>query len=74
MLGNSAAQSVNGAFVLEEIGATTPAAAENSLSEIGKERQVRDSLDFRSGPEPKERWVASKIILARRNTENVAAG
>jgi hypothetical protein len=56
MLGNSAAQSVNGAFVLEEIGATTPAAAENSLSEIGKERQVRDSLDFRSGPEPEERW------------------
>jgi hypothetical protein len=55
MLGNSAAQSVNGAFVLEEIGATTPAAAEN-LSEIGKERQVRDSLDFRSGPEPEERW------------------
>ena len=56
MLGNSAAQSVNGAFVLEEIGATTPAAAENSLSEIGKERQLRNSLDFRSGPEPEERW------------------
>jgi hypothetical protein len=55
MLGNSAAQSVNGAFVLEEIGATTPAAAENSLSEIGKEKQVRDSLDLRSSPEPEGR-------------------
>ena len=55
MLGNSAAQSVNGTFVLEEIGATTPAAAENSLSEIGKEKQVRDSLDLRSSPKPEGR-------------------
>jgi hypothetical protein len=47
MLGNSAAQSVNGAFVLEEIGATTPAAAENSLSEIGKERQLKNSQGLR---------------------------
>jgi hypothetical protein len=53
MLGNSAAQSVNGAFVLEEIGATTPAAAENSLSEIGKESQLRNSQGLRlCGHEP----------------------
>ena len=51
----SATQSVNGAFVLEEIGPTTPAAARKLASEIGKEKQVRVSLDFRSSPEPEGR-------------------